>query len=218
MDSLTEKQKRVLEYLQQVASVRQYPPSVREICQALGFHSSSTAHAHLESLEKKGYIRKDSSKPRAIEILMDPGEKPPEEKQRISRPGVKPPEVKSVPVIGEVTAGKPILAEQNIEGYFPLPHDYLPASEGDFMLKVKGDSMTEAGINHGDLVIVRPREYASNGDIVVALLEDEATVKRFYKEENQIRLQPENPRYSPTYHQDVTILGQVIGLFRKMKI
>jgi len=204
MESLTEKQKRVLDYLCQVVSLRKYPPSVREICQALGFQSSSTAHAHLEALEKKGYIRKDSSKPRAIEILID------------SEPKEKLFNIKPLPVIGEVTAGEPILADQNIEGYFPLPSDYLSICDGSFLLRVKGDSMIGAGINHGDLVIVRPQKNALNGEIIVALIDNEATVKRFYKDDEWIRLQPENSSFAPSYHRDITILGLVVGLFRKM--
>ena len=195
----------MLDYLKEVVSVRKYPPSVREICQALGFQSSSTAHAHLETLARKGYIRKDSTKPRAIEILVDSNNK-----ENV------PSNIQSVPIIGEVTAGKPILAEQNIEGYFPLPTEYFTVNDGTFMLRVKGESMIGAGINDGDLVIVRPQSNAANGEIIVALLENEATVKRFYKDTNAIRLQPDNSAFKPTYHQDITIIGLVIGLFRKM--
>ncbi len=204
MEPLTKKQKQVLDYLQQVVSVRNYPPSVREICQALGVQSSSTAHAHLEALEKKGYIRKDSTKPRAIEILVGS-----DKKKTLAN-------IETVPVVGEVTAGEPILAEENIEGYFPLPQDYFSVEEGDFMLWVKGESMSGAGINDGDLVVVKSQPSAKNGDIVVALLEEEATVKRFYQDNQRIKLQPENPSFSPTYHHSLTILGRVAGLFRRI--
>ncbi len=216
MEPLTEKQKRVWKYLQDVVSSRNYPPSVREICQAMGFKSSSTAHAYLSILEKKGYIRKDSTRPRAIELLVQKENIRQSSSTSEKNNALEESDITLIPVVGEVPAGEPLLAEQNIEDHFPLPGGYFTSEEGSFMLRVKGDSMTGAGINHGDLVVVNPSHAIQNGDIVVALLEDEATVKRFYKEEDRVRLQPENDNYSPTYHLDIKILGRVTGLFRKM--
>ncbi len=212
MEPLTSKQRRVWEYLQEVVNQRNYPPSVREICRAMGFQSSSTAHAYLRILEKKGYIRRDSTKPRAIKLMVS-DITPPDDEDNITQKNQT--GIIFIPVVGEVTAGEPVLAEQNIEEYFPLPRHYA-AGEEPFMLKVKGDSMVEAGIKHDDLVLVNPSNGINNGDIVVALLEDEATVKRFYREENRVRLQPENQKYSPTYHREVQVLGKVTGLFRTL--
>lgn len=203
MKSLSSRQKDVLEYLQKIIAQQNYPPSVREICSALGFRSSSTAHAHLAALERKGYIRKDPTKPRAIKVL-------------VSEENEVPGKVFPVPLVGDVAAGKPILAHENIESYFPLPVEYFPSSEDIFMLQIKGDSMVNAGIHDGDYVIVRRGQEVLNGDIVVALLEDDATVKRFFRENGKIRLQPENENYEPTYHHNIAIQGKVIGLFRKM--
>lgn len=204
MKTLSSRQKDVLDYLQKVIAQKNYPPSVREICSALGFRSSSTAHAHLAALERKGYIRRDPTKPRAIQVLV------PHENEAFSS------RVYPVPLVGEVAAGKPGLAFENIESYFPLPLDYFPPGEGIFMLQVMGDSMINAGIHHGDYVIVRRQQEVTNGDIVVALLEEEATVKRFFKENMKIRLQPENESFAPTYHDELVVQGKVVGLFRKM--
>lgn len=193
-----------------IAEVQQkgYPPSVREIGEAVGLSSSSTVHAHLAKLEQMGYIRRDPTKPRAIEILIGgPSED--------NNSGALLEGLVRLPVLGTVTAGAPILAAQNIEEYYPLPRDFTRSDE-DFMLKIKGDSMINAGIFDGDLVIVSKQSSSFvNGEIVVALLEDEATVKRFYKEANRIRLQPENEKYEPIYATDVQILGKVVGLIRK---
>jgi len=197
---ITEKQKKVLEFIKKELKAKGYPPSVREICNGVGIKSTSTAHAYLERLEKNGYIRRDPTKPRAIEILDDT--------TYLSKK-----EIVNIPVVGQVTAGKPILAVENIEDTFPLPAHLLP--NGDvFMLSVKGDSMIEAGIFDGDYVIVKQQSYADNGDIVVALIDYEATVKAFYKEKDHIRLQPRNPYMAPIIVDNVIILGKVVGVFR----
>lgn len=200
MDYVSEKQKRILAFLKQEVMDKGYPPSVREICEAVGLKSTSTVHGYLERLEKKGMIRRDPTKPRAIEILDDT--------TIISKK-----ELVNVPIVGRVTAGQPILAVENIEDTFPLPVEYLHNSNV-FMLTVKGDSMIEAGILDGDYVIVKQQTTASNGEMVVALLEDEATVKTFYKEDAHIRLQPENSALEPIIVRDVHILGKVIGVIR----
>ncbi|MBR3833587.1 MAG: transcriptional repressor LexA [Lachnospiraceae bacterium] len=199
--SLSAKQQEILEYLKDCILKKGYPPAVREICQAVKLKSTSSVHAHLETLEEKGFIRKDPTKPRAIEILDDTF--------NLSRR-----ELVNVPIVGAVSCGAPILANENIEGYFPVPPEYLHNKE-TFMLKVKGDSMINAGIFHGDLVLVEKANTAKNSDIVVALIEDSATVKTFYKENGHIRLQPENDSMEPIIVEgDMSILGKVIGLFR----
>ncbi|MGE4272893.1 MAG: transcriptional repressor LexA [Desulfitobacterium sp.] len=195
---LSQRQTDILEYIKRVIREKGYPPSVREIGDAVGLMSSSTVHGHLQTLEEKGYIRRDPTKPRAIEILGSDAD----EKRTVF-----------VPIIGRVTAGQPILAEENIEDTFPLPVD-LVNSDTVFMLRVKGESMIDAGIMDGDLILVRQQQVARNGEIVVAMIGEEATVKRFYKEKTLIRLQPENQYMEPIYSQDVVILGKVIGVFR----
>src|SRR5690554_6009244 len=203
-NNLSDKQKRILDFIKDEIRSKGYPPSVREICDAVGLKSTSTVHGYLERLEKKGYIRRDPTKPRAIEILDDTS--------YISQK-----ELVNVPVIGRVTAGEPILAVENIEDTFPLPLDFINDSDGNsFILTIRGSSMIDAGILDGDYVIVKQQNTAGNGDIVVALLEDEATVKRFYKEQDYIRLQPENPTMEPIIVRNVIILGKVIGVFRKI--
>ena len=199
---ITDKQKEILEYIKEMILKKGYPPAVREICEAVHLKSTSSVHSHLESLEKNGYIRRDPTKPRAIEILDDDF--------ALTRR-----EVVNVPVIGTVAAGTPILAEQNIEDYLPIPAEMLPNKEV-FMLKVKGNSMIEAGIYSGDKVIVAKQPDAENGDTVVALVDDSATVKTFYKENGHFRLQPENSTMDPIILDHVEILGKVIGLFRMM--
>lgn len=196
-----EKQREILEYLKKEIKTKGYPPSVREICDAVNLKSTSTVHGHLNRLEKKGMIRRDPTKPRAIEILDDSF-------YEIRH------ELVNVPIVGKVTAGQPILAVENIEDYFPLPVEYVK-NDTVYMLHVQGDSMIEAGIFNNDLVLVRKQSSAENGDIVVALIEDSATVKRFFREKDHIRLQPENSAMNPIIVRDVTILGKVIGLFRK---
>lgn len=199
--NLSAKQQEILEYLKDCILKKGYPPAVREICEAVKLKSTSSVHAHLETLEEKGFIRKDPTKPRAIEILDDTF--------NLTRR-----ELVNVPIVGAVSCGAPILANENIEGYFPVPPEYLHNKES-FMLKVKGDSMINAGIFHGDLVLVEKANTARNSDIVVALIEDSATVKTFYKENGHIRLQPENDTMDPIIVEgDMSILGKVIGLFR----
>ena len=199
----TEKQKEILEYITETILSKGYPPAVREICEAVHLKSTSSVHSHLESLEKNGYIRRDPTKPRTIEILDDDF--------ALTRR-----EVVNVPIVGTVAAGTPILAQENIEEYFPIPVEMLPNKE-IFMLRVKGDSMIEAGILNNDNVIVEKQPTAENGDVVVALIDDSATVKTFYKENGHYRLQPQNRTMDPIIVNDVEILGKVIGVFRMMK-
>lgn len=199
---ITKKQSEILDYLKQEIINKGYPPSVREICEAVGLKSTSSVHAHLESLEENGYIRRDLTKPRAIEII--------DESFNDFRT-----EIVNIPVVGQVAAGSPILAVQNIETYFPLPAEYIPSHGEVFMLKVKGESMINVGIYDGDLLLVSRQTTARNGEIVVALVEDSATVKRFYKEDGYYRLQPENDNMDPIIvNGPVEILGKAIGLFR----
>lgn len=205
VSKLSNRQQAILEFIKNEVRDKGYPPSVREIGEAVGLASSSTVHGHLERLEKKGLIRRDPTKPRAIEIR-DGSEELAQFNHTIAR----------VPLIGKVTAGAPILATENIEDYFPLPNHYV-GDNNVFMLSIMGDSMIEVGIHDGDYVIVRQQQSANNGDIVVAMTdEDEATVKTFYKERDHIRLQPENATLEPIRLQHVTILGKVIGLFRNI--
>ena len=207
MRELTKRQNEIFEYIKQTVQSKGYPPSVREIGEAVGLASSSTVHGHLSRLEEKGYIRRDPTKPRAIEIVSEQlGE------------SVNMEETIHVPVIGKVTAGVPISAVENVEEYFPLPEHFTSTHNSDiFILNVVGDSMIEAGILDVDKVIVRSQTIAENGDIIVAMTEDnEATVKRFYKEKSRYRLQPENSTMAPIYLDNVTVLGKVVGLFREM--
>ncbi len=197
---ISDKQREILEYIKHEILQRGYPPAVREICEAVHLKSTSSVHSHLETLEKNGYIRRDPTKPRAIEILDD--------EFNLTRR-----EVVNVPMIGQVAAGEPILAEQNIVDYFPIPVEYMPNSES-FMLKVKGDSMINAGILNGDTVLVQRQSTAQNGEMVVALVDDSATVKTFYKEDGHYRLQPENDTMSPIIVDDCEILGKVFGVLR----
>jgi len=197
---ISAKQREILEYLKSQIINRGYPPAVREICEAVKLKSTSSVHSHLETLEKNGYIRRDPSKPRAIEII--------DEGFNLSRR-----EVVNVPIVGTITAGQPILAVENLEGYFPIPTEYMPNDE-TFMLRVKGDSMINAGIFDGDKILVKRQSTADNGEIVVALIDDSVTVKTFYKESGYFRLQPENDAMEPIIVQELNILGKVIGLFR----
>ncbi len=197
---ITPKQEEILTYIKTEILERGCPPAVREICQAVHLKSTSSVHSHLESLEKNGYIRRDPTKPRAIEIL--------DESFNMLRR-----EMVNVPIVGTVAAGQPLLAEQNIDSYFPIPSEYMP-NEQSFILKVKGESMINAGIMNGDSVIVQQQSTAHNGDIVVALLDDSATVKTYYKENGHYRLQPENDTMEPIIVDDVQILGKVFGVFR----
>ncbi|MEY8337279.1 transcriptional repressor LexA [Lachnospiraceae bacterium 62-35] len=197
---ITPKQQEILEYIKETVLKKGYPPAVREICEAVHLKSTSSVHSHLETLEKNGYIRRDPTKPRTIEIIDD--------EFNLSRR-----EVVNVPIIGTVTAGQPILAAEYIEDYFPIPVSMLPNAE-TFMLKVKGESMINSGILDGDMVIVRMQNTADNGDMVVALLNDSSTVKTYYRENGHYRLQPENDTMEPIIVDEVQILGKVIGIFR----
>ena len=199
---ITDKQREILEYIKETILKKGYPPAVREICEAVRLKSTSSVHSHLEQLEKNGYIRRDPTKPRTMEIIDDT--------YNLARR-----EVVNVPLLGTVAAGAPILAQENIENYFPIPVEMLPNKE-IFMLKVKGDSMIDAGIYNGDRVIVAKADTARNGEIVVALVDDSATVKTFYKEKGRFRLQPQNASMDPIILDEVQILGKVIGLFRLM--
>lgn len=201
---LTRRQEEILDYIRAEIHRRGFPPSVREIGEAVGLSSSSTVHSHLAALEKKGFIRRDPSKPRALEVL----------DYRDTERAIDYGAVQAVPVVGQVAAGSPILAAENIEATMPLPAEM--AGEETFILRVRGESMIEAGILDGDFVVVRQQSSASNGDIVVAMIEDEATVKRFFKETDRIRLQPENSAMEPIYARDVSILGKVVALFRRL--
>ncbi|WP_064093601.1 transcriptional repressor LexA [Rossellomorea aquimaris] len=205
MTKLSKRQQDILEYIKTAVRDKGYPPSVREIGEAVGLASSSTVHGHLARLESKGLIRRDPTKPRAIEILnLDEDTIP---RQRVV----------NVPLIGKVTAGQPITAVENVEEFFPLPERMAPSDEQVFMLEIMGDSMIEAGILDGDFVIVRQQQTANNGDIVVAMTEeDEATVKRFFKEKDFVRLQPENSTMSPIILRNVSILGKVVGVYRQV--
>ena len=198
--NITEKQSEILEYIKQQILERGFPPAVREICEAVHLKSTSSVHSHLETLEKNGYIRRDPTKPRAIEILDD--------SFNLTRR-----EMAQVPIIGRVAAGEPLLAEQNIEDYFPIPVEKLPNTQ-TFLLRVRGDSMVNAGIFDRDYILVEQRNTAENGEIVVALVEDGATVKRFFKEDGHYRLQPENDTMEPIILEEVTVLGKMIGLLR----
>lgn len=197
---ITPKQTEILEYIKQQILTKGYPPAVRDICEAVHLKSTSSVHSHLETLEKNGYIRRDPSKPRAIEIIDD--------NFNLTRR-----ELVNIPVIGQVAAGNPILAIENITGYFPIPAEYLP-NEETFMLVVKGDSMVNMGIYEGDQIIVKRQSTANNNDVVVALVDDSATVKRYFKENGHYRLQPENDFMEPIIVDHVEILGKVIGLIR----
>lgn len=203
MKELTDRQKQIYQYIKRTVQEKGYPPSVREIGNAVGLQSSSTVHGHLSKLQDKGYIKRDPTKPRAIEIVM-------EENSQYSP-------VIQVPVLGKVTAGLPITAVENVDEYFPLPEHFTANHNSEiFLLNVAGDSMIETGIHDGDRVIVRKQNIAHNGDIIVAMTEDdEATVKRFYKENGYYRLQPENSTMEPIYLDSVTVLGKVVGLFRE---
>ncbi|KOP78926.1 transcriptional repressor LexA [Lysinibacillus sp. FJAT-14745] len=204
MKKVSKRQEAILEFIKEEVRAKGYPPSVREIGEAVGLASSSTVHGHLSRLEQKGLIRRDPTKPRAIEILE------PED-------SIQKQHVIHVPLVGKVTAGSPITAIENIDEYFPLPDTYGTSEDQLFMLEIMGESMIEAGILDGDLVIVKQKATADNGDIVVAMTEeDEATVKRFFKEKNHFRLQPENSTMEPIIVDQVSILGQVVGLYRRV--
>ena len=200
---ITKKQEEILEYIKDQIMNRGFPPAVREICEAVNLKSTSSVHAHLETLEKNGYIRRDPTKPRAIEIV--------DENFNLTRR-----EMVNVPIVGKVAAGEPILAVENIENYFPIPAEFMP-NEQTFILQVQGESMVNAGILDGDYILVEQQTTANDGDMVVALVDDSATVKTFYKENGYYRLQPENDFMEPIIVSDVMIMGKVIGTFRFFK-
>jgi repressor LexA len=199
---LTKRQKEIFDFIRHFAAKTGYPPTVREIGKAVGLHSSSTVHAHLSNLEKIGLLRRDPSKPRAIELLFDKAKK-------TIRPD------SGLPLVGQVAAGAPILAEENIEEYLEIP-DVIGGEDGDYILQVRGKSMKDAGILEGDYVVVRPSDDAADGEIVVALIGEEATVKRFFRESDHIRLQPENEAMEPIRTTEARVLGRVVGVFRKV--
>jgi len=199
---LTKRQKEIFDFIRRYAAKTGYPPTVREIGKAVGLHSSSTVHAHLANLEKIGLLRRDPTKPRAIELLFDRAKK-------TIMPG------NGLPLVGQVAAGAPILAEENIEEYIEVP-DVIGGEDGDYVLRVRGESMIDAGIFEDDYVIVRPADDATDGEIVVALIGDEATVKRYFRESDHVRLQPENETMEPIRTTEATILGRVIGVLRKI--
>jgi repressor LexA len=198
---LTKRQREIFDFIRKYAARYGYPPTVREIGKAVGLHSSSTVHAHLSNLEKIGLLRRDPTKPRAIELLVDRA-------KRVVRPP-------GLPVVGQVAAGQPVLAEEQIEEYLEVP-EVIGGETGDYILRVKGDSMKGAGIMEGDYVVVRPADIADDGEIVVAVIEDEATVKRFYRDKDGVRLQPENSAYKPIKTTEAKLLGKVTGVFRKV--
>lgn len=199
---LTKRQKEIFDFIRKYAAKTGYPPTVREIGKAVGLHSSSTVHAHLANLEKIGLLRRDPSKPRAIELLF-------EKAKKTVRPGYE------LPLIGQVAAGEPILAEENIDEYLEIP-DVIGGEDGDYILQIRGESMKNAGILEGDYVVVRPSDDADNGEIVVALIGEEATVKRIYREADHVRLQPENDEMEPIRTTEARVLGRVVGVFRKV--
>jgi len=199
---LTKRQKEIFDFMRKYAAKTGYPPTVREIGKAVGLHSSSTVHAHLANLEKLGLVKRDPSKPRAIELLY-------EKAKRTISPG------NGLPLVGQVAAGEPILAEENIEEYLEVP-DVIGGEDGDYILQIRGESMKNAGIIEGDYVIVRPSDDAANGEIVVALIGEEATVKRIFREKDHIRLQPENEEMEPILTTEAKVLGKVVGVFRKV--
>lgn len=200
---ISDKQREILEYIKAEILNKGYPPAVREICEAVKLKSTSSVHAHLETLEKNGYIRRDPTKPRAIEIV--------DENFNLTRR-----EMVNVPIVGRVAAGEPILAVENIENYFPIPAEFMP-NEQTFILQVQGESMVNAGILDGDYILVEQQTTPNDGDMVVALVDDSATVKTFYKENGYYRLQPENDFMEPIIVSDVMIMGKVIGTFRFFK-
>lgn len=204
MKDLTKRQQEILDFIRAEVHRKGFPPSVREIGEAVGLSSSSTVHAHLSAIEAKGYIRRDPSKPRALEVF----------DYRDNDRGIDYGKVRAIPLVGQVAAGEPILAAENIEATMCFPAEMT--DESTFILRVRGDSMIDAGILDGDYVVVRQQNTASNGEIVVAMLDEEATVKRFFREADRIRLQPENSSLEPIYSTDVTVLGKVVALFRRM--
>ncbi|HWD74013.1 MAG TPA: transcriptional repressor LexA [Solirubrobacteraceae bacterium] len=204
---LTKRQQEIFDFIKRYSAKYGYPPTVRDIGKAVGLASSSTVHAHLANLERIGLLRRDPTKPRAIELLDRAAAGVQAGVQALVRPGL--------PLVGQVAAGQPVLAEENIEEYIQTP-SFAGGEDGEYLLRVRGESMKDAGILEGDLVVVRPQETASDGDIVVALVGEEATVKRFFQEEDHVRLQPENSAMEPIRTRDVRVLGRVVGLMRNI--
>lgn len=202
---LSKRQKEILRYILTEVRRRGYPPSVREIGKAVGLSSSSTVHAHLANLERKGYLKRGQALPRAIEILQADATPVSVEYKRMT----------SVPLVGQIAAGEPLLAEENIDDYFPLPSDFV-GDKGGFMLRVKGDSMIDAGIFDNDYVVIQEQDMVENGEVAAVMIDDEATIKRFYKEPGQIRLQPENPSMRPIITKQATVLGKVVAVLRRL--
>ncbi len=202
-EQLSDKQQQILEFIKQRILEKGYPPAVREICEAVHLRSTSSVHSHLETLERKGYIRRDPTKPRAIEIIDD--------EFNLARR-----EIIHIPIVGTIAAGEPILATENIEDYFPMQPDFI-SNKNTFMLHVRGESMINAGILDGDMVIIEQQSTASNGDIVAAMIDDSATIKTFYKEDGHYRLQPENDTMDPIIVSEISIIGKVVGLYRTMR-
>jgi len=200
---LTKRQQEIFDFIKRYSSSHGYPPTVRDIGKAIGLTSSSTVHAHLSNLEKLGMLRRDPTRPRAIEVLVDKA------KQVVGDGG------RGLPLVGSVAAGQPVLAEENIEDYVEIP-PIAGGDAGEFLLRVRGDSMKDAGILEGDHVVVRHQETAADGEIVVAQIADEATVKRFFRENDHVRLQPENPDYEPIISREVAVLGKVVGVMRRV--
>jgi repressor LexA len=201
---LTKRQQEIFDFIKRYSAKYGYPPTVRDIGKAVGLASSSTVHAHLANLEKAGLLRRDPAKPRALELL----DRATDAVKNVVRPN-------GLPLVGQVAAGVPVLADENIEDYVPVP-ELVGGDDGEFVLRVKGDSMRDAGILEGDLVVVRPQDVASDGDVVVALVGEEATVKRFFREVDHVRLQPENPTMEPIRTKEVRVLGKVVGLLRRL--
>jgi repressor LexA len=201
---LTKRQQEIFDFIKRYSAKYGYPPTVRDIGKAVGLASSSTVHAHLANLEKVGLLRRDPAKPRALELL----DRATDAVKNVVRPN-------GLPLVGQVAAGVPVLADENIEDYVPVP-ELVGGDDGEFVLRVKGDSMRDAGILEGDLVVVRPQDVASDGDVVVALVGEEATVKRFFREADHVRLQPENPTMEPIRTKEVRVLGKVVGLLRRL--
>ena len=204
---LTKRQQEIFDFIKRYSAKYGYPPTVRDIGKAVGLASSSTVHAHLANLEKIGLVRRDPTKPRALELLDRAAQGVQAGVQTFLQPGL--------PLVGQVAAGQPIVAEENIEDYIQTP-SFAGGEDGEFLLRVRGDSMEDAGIIEGDLVVVRSQEHAQDGDIVVALVGEEATVKRFFQESDHVRLQPENPSMEPIRSRDVRVLGKVVGLMRNI--
>ena len=220
-NELTDKQRRILDYIEESIIANGFPPTVREICKAMNISSTSTVHSHLAAIEQKGYIKRNMSLPRALEVFDSKFERMRREALSVSQKGANeefseiPNNIVTIPLIGQVAAGTPILAEENIRGYFPIPAEMIPAGGEVFMLEVKGDSMIDIDIQNGDYLLVQRAETAKNGEVAVVLVEDSATVKRFYREKDHFRLKPENTTMEDIITKEASIIGKPIGLMRR---